>query len=1006
MEGYVAEQQRQQQQLGEAQQQWQAQFTQQATAFLQHIRQRDLALAQLGNQYQNLHMQRANEYQQWQGLLNTAVTNQALLVQQLQAERQQHADIIQQGVRYVQQLQNELETDAEEIRYRTAKAKQEQEELIGRLERAEAERDLDAQNLLAERQQRDLEREALIREGQAAIQHLTGERDAVRTEMTRLREQVQQNERLQEQARREYKEEIRRASEARYTQRVAELEAEQAERQRQFDLWKERKENEAAQLQNALTEIQARLPKPGTGWGPAPKAKPRPKPAPTLLPEATGTPQAAVSSAAVLAAATPAPVPKPAATPVASPALSADAELLALDAPTGTGFTPMMSGTGITPTPVAATPPRRPAPSPAPAATPAAASPAPSSVGAAVRPTALADETTQVAGLLGRGKGGGGGRGKGRGKGRVPEVLPFGVVRPNEGQPISLYPRPEELRPVVPFTDPVPTYDERKDQRLKLRDNLDPRERYVANGPRSWHTASSDDFHFLPVGANARIRISKNGIPEQGIPGWTRTPASGLRGRPHIMVPPGWTVDADGIVNPPADERADVDPEATATYKNKLRARQMPPEAPADDNDVVWYTVKGTKGGASARGRLTTHKALWEAVDIYQDSTGKSDIPFNYYHFPGVRWIQELENKYPGGMGMNETTAKAWQIRWNEKRRTFVKTREREHQSEKYTLKFRERLDEEAFMRDAMGALSEVSSVAPAGDVEGAGDAVEVASSHEWDLPSHSSSAMSSRGGGAPPPIDTPIPAAAAVPVAAPAVVTLTPSPAPAAAAVQPSPTRVVRVVSPGAAATLLPELEAWGSGEGRIVRTTGPDAHVPTGQTPPPALVVHRPTPPHAGEYTGGEVAVGSIARDGAPNLPEYRTRIFADVQAAMEGAGVFGRAAALRRIRPSRFADEAMDSDSDETTAPPPQRAPSPPPPARERDPRRLVDFAAHHLGSVGGLSTTHGLERGPDGSPRMVPLSPRSRIGQTRYREALARATLEANLKHMQDLGIPPR
>ena len=982
MEGVVAEQQRQQQELGEAQQRWQAQFTQQATAFLQHIQQRDTQLAQLGNQYQALHLQRAQEYQQWQGLLNTAVTNQALLVQQLQQERQQHAAVIEQGVRYVQQLRNELETDTEEIRYQTTKAKQEKEELLGRLERAEAERELDAQNLVAERQLRQAEQQQLIQEGQTALQNLAGERDAVRTELEQLRQRIRQNERVEELERREYRERIRQASEARYTQRVTELQAEQAERQRQFDEWKQQKEAEANQLQTALTELQARLPRPGTGWGPAPRAKPRPKPAPTLLPETTTT--AAVSSSAVLAAAPPAPSPQP-----ATPALSPGAALLALDLPAGyevpTGFTPQM--TGLTPglTPV----PKRPAPSPPSGAPTPAGSVSPTgSVAGAVRDTARADERAQVAALLGKGKGGGG-RGKPKAKAAA-EVLPFGVVRPNEGQPIPLFARPEELRPIVPFTEPVPTLDERRDQRQKLRTNLEPRSRYVANGPRSWHTASSDDFHFMPVGENARISIPKNGLPEEGIPGWTRTPGSGLRGRPHQMVPPGWTVDADGNIVPPADATADVDPEGTATYHKYLRARQMPPEAAADDDDVVWYTVKGTKGGAAGRGRLTTNKALWEAVDIYQESTGNSDIPFKFYHFPGVRWIQDLENKYPGGLGMNEATAKAWQIRWNEKRRTFVKTREREQQSEKYTLRFRERLDAEAFMRDAMGALSDAASEAPAAAPEGTPAAMTPVEENDWELPSHSSSSsMSARSGGGagPPPVTV---AAAAIPVAAPAVVT----PGVAAPVPQPSPTRVVRVVTPGAAATLLPELEAWGAGDGRVVHATGPDAHVPTGQTPPPALVVHRPTPTPAGEYTGGEVAVGSTAADLGPDTRGFRTRIFADVQHALEGAGVFGRPRQVRALHPARVLEEPMDETEE------------PPPPPRAREPMRLVDFASHHLASVGGISTTHGTVLDPDGSIRVVRLSPRSSLGMARYREALARATMEANLKHMQDLGIPPR
>jgi hypothetical protein len=106
----------------------------------------------------------------------------------------------------------------------------------------------------------------------------------------------------------------------------------------------------------------------------------------------------------------------------------------------------------------------------------------------------------------------------------------------------------------------------------------------------------------------------------------------------------------------------------------------------------------------------------------------------------------------------------------------------------------------------------------------------------------------------------------------------------------------------------------------------------------------------------------------------------------------GLYDRAGQFRRrIRPSRFADEARDSDDDDETQLDDAASLAP-------EPMRLVDYVGPGLDSVGGMNANTDIYGNP--------LSPRARARVREYRAALGRAVLQRGLEHMQEQGIPPR
>ena len=471
-------------------------------------------------------------------------------------------------------------------------------------------------------------------------------------------------------------------------------------------------------------------------------------------------------------------------------------------------------------------------------------------------PSAQQEEDVQVARLLGTAKA------KPRAKAKPAAAtgrnagLPEGVVRPADPVPFTDL---DLLRPVNPWPDPEnpPTMEQRRLARADLRDaNTAVKVRHTTNGPRSWHTASSDDYHTFPVDPMAR--------PLSGVP--SRLPGGGLRGRP-----------AQVVEGPPS------------VFANPMRSRQLPDLGRRSDDDVVQYTIQGV-GGRPGRGRLTTRGELNKSIAAWERlNPGNPNHPFVYHEFVGVRWTPALAQRFPN-MEMTTQQAKIYQQRWNEKLRTYFKAHERNHQLDK----FQERKADDLFLANALDAISETapeaspvsvapslpSRVAPAAP-EGPralGDNVSVGgSSNSLSINSSGGTLAEDFEGGAPAPYTGP------------------------------GVTRTIRVGTVAEATELLPGLEQ--AADRRIVR--GTDARMPTGQTPPANVLVHASTP--SPDTAGGEVAVGGMAAD-EMDLRVPRSRIFSDIRSALAREGLMNRATAFRQPVQPPVSSQPDQRDDDE--------------------------------------------------------------------------------------------
>lgn len=441
----------------------------------------------------------------------------------------------------------------------------------------------------------------------------------------------------------------------------------------------------------------------------------------------------------------------------------------------------------------------------------------------------------------------------------------------------------ETLRPVAPYdpNKPVPDLDARRLTRGELLQNVEKGVRNVANGPRSWGTASSEAWHTLPV--------DHRGMPYIGPGNQTRLPTTRMRGRPRQM----------GAVE-------------AGVAGGKIRPRDLPNLGYRSPHDLIHFTVGANAGGRGMGGRLTTRAQMDDAIRIWDDSNPGRPHPFKITEFVGLRWTEETRKRTMNGDGtMTVVEAAHWKLRWNEKLRTMMRANERMVRVDEHLAREqREQMINETraayqelypeLIAKPRAAAAKPKAPAPApkaaagtrmlGEVTGNSPGADIGE-NEWDPNFESGDSVATR--------ET--------------EPEMFPARGPAA--------RYVRAGGGERSAYALNLDEAMDTVQrgNVLMRGMGPDDEAPTGRTPPANVLMRAQTPPEGdGLPGGGEVAIGEMPRDELdPRIG--RQRIFAEVRGALAREGLMNRAARFRNVEREGQRPEWQTDSEGETDDPP---------------------------------------------------------------------------------------